>query len=799
MRKSIFLSLFTVFCFFSLSTYAQTFVQTIRGQVIDRVSREPLPGANVSIPSTNPLLGTTTDESGYYTLANVPQGRISVSITFVGYQAMNFSNLQLNSGKELIVNAELEELLMKTEEITITAQALKTKPLNEMTTLSARTFTIEESQRFAGARNDVSRMATNFAGVSTANDAVNDIVIRGNSPNGLLWRLDGIEIGNPNHFGFLGATGGPVSMLNNNVLANSDFITAAFPAEYGNAISGVFDLRMRNGNDQKHEFLGQIGFNGFELGAEGPLFGIKRASYLVNYRYSTLGVMSAMGMDFGTGTAIPYYQDLSFKINIPTGNNNAFSVFGLVGKNNIEFIRSKVDSAERSEGLYADDNLDVYAKNALAIVGMNQTIHLKGNSFVKISLAANYSNNNSLVDSILGYSEQTVPYYRSNFENLNLISALTFNKKVNASHNIRIGIENQYLSSNLNDSIVQFETQIFKKVTDENGSTNLRKAYAQYQWKPVDFLVINAGVNLQNLELNGRTSVEPRFGVKINVSQKQSLSLGYGLHSKIQPIYSYFQLSEISPNAYEETNKNMDFTKAHHFVVAYDYNISANWRIKSELYYQTLYNVPIEEKATNFSLLNHSSFSGNIPDSLVNEGTGRNYGAELTVEKFLDRGFYVLFTTSVFDSKYKTKTGTFRSTAFDGKYVLNFLAGKEFKLKSRKADPKYSKWLSFDGRITAAGGQRYTPIDRVASQQNKQTEYDDSQAFTKQFSDYFRADIRMGFRLDGKRVSQEWVFDIQNVTNHENPLYLKYNVANDTEVTINQLKIFPVMQYRVIF
>lgn len=140
-----------------------------------------------------------------------------------------------------------------------------------MATVSARSFTVEETSRYAGSLNDPSRMAANYAGVSSTSDARNDIIIRGNSPLGVLWRLNGMEIPNPNHFGSLGTTGGPVSILNNNLLDKSDFLTGAFPAEYGNALAGVFDLQMRSGNNEKTEFLGQVGFNGFELGAEGPI------------------------------------------------------------------------------------------------------------------------------------------------------------------------------------------------------------------------------------------------------------------------------------------------------------------------------------------------------------------------------------------------------------------------------------------------------------------------------------------------------------------------------------------------
>lgn len=184
--------------------------------------------------------------------------------------------------------------------------------------MSARQLSTDEAFRYAGTRSDPSRMAQNFAGVSGTNDGRNDIIIRGNSPVGVLWRMDGIDIPNPNHFSTLGATGGPVSILNINTLKNSDFLTSAFPAQYGNALAGVFDLKLRNGNNEKNEFIGQLGFNGFEFGAEGPLNKNSKASYLVNYRYSMVAALQSIGLNFGTGSATPYYQNSTFKINIPT-------------------------------------------------------------------------------------------------------------------------------------------------------------------------------------------------------------------------------------------------------------------------------------------------------------------------------------------------------------------------------------------------------------------------------------------------------------------------------------------------
>jgi len=276
--------LLLIISLFAISAFAQNneYKQTIRGTVIDKLTQTTLPGATVIILNTDPLLGTTSDMDGAFKIENIPLGRQSIQISFIGYNSRTISNLNLTAGRETVVIVELEEQVQKLDEVVISAKQPKDQAINEMATVSARSFTVEETERFAGSMGDPSRMAANYAGVSMTNDSRNDIIIRGNSPMGVLWRLDGVEIPNPNHFGAAGTTGGPVSMLNNNMLSNSDFFTSAFPAEYGNAMSGVFDLNMRSGNNQKREYVGQVGFNGFEFGAEGTFKKGGKGSYIAN-------------------------------------------------------------------------------------------------------------------------------------------------------------------------------------------------------------------------------------------------------------------------------------------------------------------------------------------------------------------------------------------------------------------------------------------------------------------------------------------------------------------------------------
>ena len=775
---------------------AQNLTQTIRGQVIDNQSRATLPGVNIIVVNSNPVLAVSTDLDGYYAIENVPIGRVTIQATFVGYEPFIANNLELSSGKELMLNFEMQEQLVEMETVVITSEDEKTEPLNDMTSVSARQFSIEESQRFAGARNDVSRMAQNFAGVRGANDAVNDIIIRGNSPVGVLFRLEGIDIPNPNHFGDFGSSGGPVSMLNNNVLANSDFLTGAFPAEYGNAISGVFDLRMRNGNYDHHEFIGQVGLNGFELGAEGPISKKNKSSYMLNYRYSTLGIMSAVGINFGTGTAIPYYQDITARVNVPTPKAGTFSMFAIGGISQIDLISSNEE--DTVDNLYNND-LDIYDRSKIGVVGISHQYLIDNSSYTKFTVAVSSIINRDIVDSISTETFDPVPFYSQNFTQNKISANLFYKKKINAKHNFQIGVRWDEYIVDIVDSIYRVSLDRYITLTAFEGNTYLLQPYAQYQYRITDKMILNTGLHYQYLGLNGSNMLEPRAGIKYQMNDKNSISLGYGLHSMMAPIATYFKTVEQGIGNYITPNDSIDFIKAHHIVLGYDRQITAHMRLKAEVYYQQLFDVLIDKDSSSFSVLNAGSFTFGSPDYLVNNGTGRNYGAELTLEQFLNKGMYFLVTGSLYKSEYTGSDAIIRQSAFSGNYVANIVGGKEFSLFPSKKSQKTKKSIVFDTKFTIAGGQRYTPIDLEQSMINNETAYDWDQAFAEQFEDYKRLDIRAAYKMDGKFATQEWAIDIQNITNRKNPLYQRYNPIEGEINTVYQLGLFIVPQYRIIF
>jgi len=768
------------------------YTQTISGTVVDNVTGFPLIGANVVLIGSDPLVGTITDYNGVFELDAIPVGRQSLEISYMGYYKKVIPNLLLTSGKQAMLQVSLEEKAIDLEEVVVRAGKRKDLALNEMAMISARTFSVEETERFAGSLGDPARMVANYAGVMTQNDSRNDIIIRGNSPMGVLWRLEGVEVPNPNHFGALGTTGGPVSMINNNLLANSDFLTGAFPAEFGNATAGAFDLNLRSGNRKKTEFTGQIGFNGFEAGLEGPLMTMKngqKASYLANFRYSTLEVFNLLGLNFGTGTAVPQYKDLTFLVDLPGTRLGRFKLFGIMGNSYIELGREESDTLANN---YNARGTATNFGSAMAVTGLSHTLYFNERTRIKSTVSYQKTRSTTVLDSL--NKELVIPFLRNNQVEGKLSFSSQFRQKINARNNYSFGLVVDKYSIDYIDSLNHPLYGEFITRNDIRGEMAMLRTYGQFQHKFGEKLTGYAGIHAQYFGLNNELLPEPRLGLNWKPDQQNTVSLGYGLHSQIQAKAVYFaQTWDSISRTYSTTNENLGSTRSNHFVLGYNRLFNADFRLRLETYYQHLYNIPVKESFPEFSLANAGDFFG-VPteDSLVNEGTGRNYGLEITLEKFLSNGYYFLFTGSVFDSKYRGTDGVLRNTAFNGNYVFNLLGGYERKVGK-------NAMLTLDLKAVWAGGRRFVPIDLDESIRTGDETRDWSRAYQDRYDDYFRTDLRIGLKVNGKRASQEWAIDLQNLSGFQSIFMEGYDAATQDIYTVYQQGFAPMFLYRIQF
>lgn len=763
--------------------------QTIKGTVTDEQSGQVLSNVTVSIEELNPPIAGMTDTAGIFKLRNIPIGRRTIRITYIGYEEAVIRNIEVTSSHEVVLEIKLKEKIQKLSEVVVTAGRQKNKALNEAAVVSARQFSVDEAVRYAGSRNDPSRMAQNFAGVSGANDARNDIIVRGNSPAGVLWRMDGIDIPNPNHFSTLGSTGGPVTIINTNTLKNSDFITSAFPAQYGNAIAAVFDLRMRNGNNEKYEFLGQMGFNGFEFGAEGPLSVKNKSSFLVNYRYSLIAAVQAAGLNVGTGSATPYYQDAHFKIHMPTKKAGTFDWFGLGGESHINF------PADGEDNLYASNDgslRDRKFKSLTGVTGLTHSYFFNSSASGKATLAVSGFQSN-YQETIVDSGKASITAYDKKNRQIKYSAGYTFNKKFNSKNQLTTGAVADISQLVLNQDYIKNGDSVLTRFIRTNEKALLLRAFANWGHRFTDKLSANVGIYYQLFTLNSTQSLEPRWNIRYQFKKNQSLSFGAGLHSQTQPLEVYFYETPNGSGGTERTNKQLDFVKSIHGVVGYDLSFSRFLRLKTEIYGQYVYNAAVEKSASSFSMLN-SGADFYFPDktNLINIGKGYNYGIELTLERFLNKGFYYLITASLFESKYKGSDDKWRNTAFNSNFTANLLGGKEYMLNEKSS-------IGIDTKITWAGGQHYTPFDKEASENAGYIIFKEEQAYSSRNAAYWRWDLKLSYARNGKKITQKFYIDFQNLTNKKNIYIRTLNPKTGNSGQIDQIGFFPNVNYQVTF
>ena len=793
MKKTLLL-----FVLISSLSFAQTGI--IKGKVIDKQSEIPLFGATVELLNTETPIGAITNDNGYYVIENVPVGRQTIRISYIGFETITIPNIVVTTGKDAVIDVNLIEAFDQLDAVIITPETNKDRSINKLATVSARQFSLEEVNRFSGGRSDVGRLAANFAGVSAPDDSRNDIVVRGNSPTGLLWRLEGIPIPSPNHYSTLGTTGGPVSALNTNMLKNSDFLTSAFPAEYGNALGGVFDLGFRKGNKDTYEFTAQMGiFTGVEAMAEGPL-GNKDGSFLVAGRYSLVGLI---GAGAGGTAATPNYSDISMNVDFGTGKYGNLSLFGILGDSDIEFLGDDIDE----DDLFSAEDENAFVNSGFGVLGLKHRINIGAKSYLKSIVSVSTSTNTFEADRFIDKDtpqERIIRYTEVDDTQNRFTLSTLFNTKLSRKVTLRTGIlyESFGIKSLLRDREEQPDNNndgdpdlfTFRDTDDTFG---LIQPYIQGQFRLTEKLTLNAGLHSQYSNLNEQFAMGPRAAINYKVAPKHSVSFGYGIHYQNVPLPLLF-LNENVNGQLVQTNKDLDFTRSIHYVLGYDVKIAKSWRGKLEVYYQDISNAAVEAFPSSYSSLTEGTdFEfDNDRVSLVNEGVGFNQGIELTVEKFFSDGYYGLLTASIFESRYEGSDGIERNTPFNNGYVLNLLAGREFYIGKAKRNQ-----LFFDTRVSFAGGRYFTPVDLEASQQAGFEVLQEDIAFSQQYNDYFRWDVKFGIKFNSrsKKQSHQFYVDLQNVTNNENVFVRRYNRLTNNVDQVNQIGFFPDIGYRFQF
>jgi len=768
-QKSILTLLFSiVICSFS---FAQTLTQTVKGKVVDAETGAPLLGANVILLNVDPPKGAITDEDGYFRLEDIPVGRASFQFTYLGYEDFVVSEILIGSAKEVELTINLTEALNQLDEVVLVAPTDHINPNNKLATVSARSFSVEETKRFPASVSDPGRMALSFAGVTNSDDTSNEIIIRGNAPNQLLWRIEGIEVPEPNHFSEEGYSPGNVSLISSNMLGKSDFFTGAFPATYGNALSGVFDINLRNGNNEKGEYAFQFGVLGTDLTAEGPFSKNYKGSYLINYRYSTIALLNQI-TDVTPGST-PTYQDVSMKLNFPLGEKTNLSIWGIGG----------ISDEDEDPEVNGDFSSEEIFKSKTYMTGLTLTHFLKNNDKLegRISYSGNASDfvfeeENSVTGDTFGDSDI--------LRNSSLRISLDYTKKINARTTINAGA----IGSFLNYDVLTTETinNQTRDVVREDGDGSMGQVYVQTKYRFNTDFSTTFGLHGTYFSVNKDVAVEPRLGLEWKMNPKHTLSAGFGIHSRRMPLNQYFiRIGNNTPNT------ELDLMQATHFILGYDWRIIKNGHLKVEVYYQDLNNVAIVDDIS----LTGSYLNGRFLDeALTDSGKGKNYGLELTFEKFFSRQYYFLATTSLYDTQYRAADGNWYDSAYNYNYTFNLVGGKEFTVGK-----KQNNTLGLAAKTLFNGGKKATPINQEIFEQTGEIVLNESLRNTIELDAYFRIDASIYYRLNKPKVAHRIALDVQNATNRLNVDNAFFDANTGQLETSFQLELIPFLNYRMEF
>ncbi|UBM60294.1 TonB-dependent receptor [Marinilongibacter aquaticus] len=768
MKTYRFLLAFSFSLLFSLSIQAQQ-TSTIRGLVQEARTQTPVPGATVQIVGTD--FRTIADENGAFSFTAVPVGRLELKITSVAFSPQLIKELILVSNKELIVNVQLEPSTETLKTIDVKAAS----PNLSGAKTSLQSITIEQVMRYPATFFDPARLAFSLPGVANTNDQANGMSIRGNNPRGLQWRLEGVEIVNPNHLANAGTfsdqvtvNAGGTNMLSAQMLGNMNFLSGAFPAEYGNALSGVMDMRLRKGNNKNHEHTVQVGLIGVDLATEGPINKEKGSSYLVNYRYSFTGLLALGGMTFG-GEAIAF-QDLAVNLSFPSKTLGEFTVFGMGGLNSNEF---KFDD---EDGLGPETEKDLYNINyhgKMGAVGMTQAKTFGGRLHWRNALV--YSSLQTKRDQTKVLSASSAPSLAQIDDNTlgKLSLSSIFSIKATDKSFWKAGV---YFTQN-DESLFANQVDV-----EANISGLIIQPFVEYDRQLGKRVDLTLGLHSLNYSYNNQSTLEPRMSLALALNESQDLNLALGRYSQIQGAWAY------------AFNKDLKPTLSDQVVLHYEKRFGTSSTFTAEAFGQFLHqdlSFSDAEFLVGMNISgNYLNFAKNYP--IANGSKGRTYGLELNYNKYLDKGFFALINTTLYKSQFRAFDENYYDSRYSGNYIFNVTLGKEWTLKKNRV-------LGLNTRIVWLGGFRDYAIDEGRSEESGQTVFAVDKPLDKQYPDYFRPDLRLYLKRSKAKINQMWSVDIQNFVNYQNVAYDAYDAFQQKIVRKYQLGMVPMLNYRIEF
>ena len=774
--------------------------QTIKGSVTDAITGETLIGAAVKVAELKDV-GGITNIDGEFSITITQPGRYTIETSYMGYEPSVLKEVLVAGAKDVVLDITLRESSTDMNEVVIKPRVNKESTVNPTALVGGMMLSMEEASRYAGGYNDPARLVTAFAGVAGQGDG-NGISVHGNAPQFMQYRLEGVEIFSPNHFADLYSAGfGMVSALNSNVITNSDFFVSTFNSSYNNALSGVFDVRMRAGNNSKFENGVQVGSVGIEWTSEGPISKKNNSSFIFNYRYGFSTIARKLKLIDTYGSQYDF-QDLSFKLNFPTKKAGTFSAFalGFIDKSwdvelDIKDIHSIYDASDQEGSLYN------------ALLGASHKIHFDNKWTWRTTAAYNMQHNKVDMEywglhfdanhKPIGFEGKDYPFSYLKQNEDRAVFNTELSKQVTPRWLLQLGGEYSHRFFDLNFRTAE---NVYEPVSPTpyyatKDNTGLASIFWSNLWKPTDNLSFNLGLSGSYFLLSKDFSIEPRASMKWEPGKRHSISLGYGLHSMIEKLDAYFFRNADGTMA----NKDLGLSKAHHLLTTYMYKFTDNLNLRFNAYYQYGFDTPVGINGSTFCTVNR--LFNYIEEPLVNEGNTRNYGADITLEHYMSRGFYGQVNGSLFKSEYRGLDKKWRNQLYDRGYMVKVLGGKEWMIGKRKQDV-----FNVSVKYTLQGGLRHTPIDVDAMRANvaagiinDQPIYKEDEAMTLQFDPTSILDLTVCYKINRKNVGHTIAFEGVNILQHETPYAVHYDLGTG-QLRVDKSGIsLPNIYYRIDF
>ena len=774
--------------------------QTIKGSVTDAITGETLIGAAVKVAELKDV-GGITNIDGEFSITITQPGRYTIETSYMGYEPSVLKEVLVAGAKDVVLDITLRESSTDMNEVVIKPRVNKESTVNPTALVGGMMLSMEEASRYAGGYNDPARLVTAFAGVAGQGDG-NGISVHGNAPQFMQYRLEGVEIFSPNHFADLYSAGfGMVSALNSNVITNSDFFVSTFNSSYNNALSGVFDVRMRTGNNSKFENGVQVGTVGIEWTSEGPISKKNNSSFIFNYRYGFSTIARKLKLIDTYGSQYDF-QDLSFKLNFPTKKAGTFSAFalGFIDKSwdvelDIEDIHSIYDASDQEGSLYN------------ALLGASHKIHFDNKWTWRTTAAYNMQHNKVDMEywglnfdanhKPIGFEGKDYPFSYLKQNEDRAVFNTELSKQINPRWLLQLGGEYSHRFFDLNFRTAE---NVYEPVSPTpyyatKDNTGLASIFWSNLWKPTDNLSFNIGLSGSYFLLSKDFSIEPRASMKWEPGKRHSISLGYGLHSMIEKLDAYFFRNADGTMA----NKDLGLSKAHHLLTTYMYKFTDNLNLRFNAYYQYGFDTPVGINGSTFCTVNR--LFNYIEEPLVNEGNTRNYGADITLEHYMSRGFYGQVNGSLFKSECRGLDKQWRNQLYDRGYMVKVLGGKEWMIGKRKQDV-----FNVSVKYTLQGGLRHTPIDVDAMKANvaagiinDQPIYKEDEAMTLQFDPTSILDLTVSYKINRKNVGHTIAFEGVNILQHETPYAVHYDLGTG-QLRVDKSGIsLPNIYYRIDF